>query len=179
MMTIADRAALYCRRHPDQVSTVERAAEQSPEAKESWRRIPRTRAAIKARQRAVDAAIRFLRAARIPFTEPVRGKLVVPPTGWRGARVVTFWPARKRLRLGKRPTMRGHDLDAFREALADNGNLVPGIPFRRPGNAKRIAKEERYRARLEAKLMKLERRQAGTIKYLADWAAAASSQADS
>ena len=163
MMTIAERAARYAGQHTEvpYVRTVE--ARQPSESKRPWRRPARTRNALAARRRPIEEAIRFLAEARIPFSQSIRGKLVVPPL-WKAARVVTFWPARERLRVGKRPTRREQDLNAFREALADQGHFVPGIPFRFPGQAKKIARAERRRSRLEMKLLRLEYAQAAAME---------------
>jgi hypothetical protein len=37
----------------------------------------------------------------IPYTQPLFGKLVIePPPAIQGGKTVTFWPAKKRLRIG-------------------------------------------------------------------------------
>ena len=59
----------------------------------------------------------------ITYTQPLFGKLVIePPPAVQGGKSVTFWPAKKRLRIGRRATQRQQDIPAFEQALADQGH---------------------------------------------------------
>jgi hypothetical protein len=58
----------------------------------------------------------------------VPGKLVIaPPEGVAGL-TVTFWPARERLRIQRRPTKREQDLRAFEQSLLAQGHRISGYP---------------------------------------------------
>lgn len=121
MDSVAARAARYCG-HTTPTS-------QSADAKIPWKRAPRTHAAAAARTRAIDAAKSMLEKAAVEFTESLPGKLVVhPPPGRVAGQVVTFWPARARLRLGNRPTKRGQGIREFEEVLANQGHPIAGYP---------------------------------------------------
>jgi hypothetical protein len=126
MDSLAARAARHCR-------PSSRPSARVTEAKRPWKRAPRTRAAATVRLQAIEAAITILRKAGIAFSEPLPGKLVIePPPRVITAHVVTFWPARERLTLGRRPTQRGQDIHAFEQVLADQGHRIAGHPYRVP-----------------------------------------------
>ena len=121
-----------------------------------WRRAPRTKAALAAKALAIEKVVRVLEDSRITYSQPLLGKLVVP--GIEGGEAVTFWPARERLRIARRPTKRQQDIHAFEQALADQGHRIPGYISRRARCTKppSISKEERLRARQEADLAEVE-----------------------
>ncbi|MFL5333049.1 MAG: hypothetical protein ACJ8H8_07665 [Geminicoccaceae bacterium] len=101
-----------------------------------WRRPPRTRAAAQVKAAAIGKAVHGLKHAGIAYAQPLPGKLVVepPPRCKGGGKPVTYWPARKRLRIGPRgQTRTEQDLHAFEQALAAQGHRVPGyVPQLRP-----------------------------------------------
>ena len=95
----------------------------------------------------------------VRYTHPLFGKLVIePPPAVQDSKTVTFWPARERLRIAKRPTRTGQDMVAFQQALADQGHRIPGHVSRRarPSKSARLSKEKRLRARREADLAEME-----------------------
>jgi hypothetical protein len=123
------------------------------------RRAPRTKAALAARVLAIKEAVRVLEPLGIPYTQPLFGKLVIePPPAVQGGESVMFWPAKKRLRIGWRPTQRQQDIPALEQALADQGHGIPGYVSRVASLSKspRPSKEERLRARQEADLAEME-----------------------
>ena len=63
-----------------------------------------------------------------------------------------LWPARERLRLAKRLTKRAQDLEAFEQALADQGHRIAGYPFRMPNSRARL-RYERFQSHLQQRLM--------------------------
>ena len=87
--------------------------------------------AIKAQ--AIGKAIRVLEDANIAYTQPLPGKLVIePPRDVPAGLIVTFWPARARIQIQKQSTKRLQDLDAFQQALANQGHRIAGYLYTRP-----------------------------------------------
>ena len=118
--------------------------------KPAWRRARRTKAALKAKLASIEAAIRVLEFANIPYTQPLLGKLTVePPLGVVGGLLVTFWPARLRLRLQRRPTKRQQDIRAFERALVAQGHRIAGYPPRQPAS-RAMRSLERARTKRES-----------------------------
>jgi hypothetical protein len=108
---------------------------------------------------AVEEAVRVLEDLDIPCTQPLFGKFVIePPPAVQRGKLVTFWPAKKRLRIGRRATQRQQTIPAFEQVLADQGHGIPGYVSRRarPSKSARLSKEERLRARQEADLAEME-----------------------
>jgi hypothetical protein len=121
-----------------------------------WRRAPRTKAALALKVLAIEKAIGVLEYSRVPYTQPLSGKLVIePPAGIEGAKTVTFWPAKERLRIGRRATKTQMDIHAFEQALADQGHRMSGY-LPRPARRCKVSKEERSRARREADLAEMD-----------------------
>jgi hypothetical protein len=119
---------------------------------------------------AVEQAIRVLESANVRYTQPLFGKLVIePPPAVQGGKL-TFWPAKKRLRIGRRATQRQQDIRAFEQALADQGHRIPGHvsrPARLP-KSPRLSREERLRARRESDLAEMEHAHAQLLASLRD-----------
>jgi hypothetical protein len=108
---------------------------------------------------AVEQAVRVLQSANVRYTQPLFGKLVIePPPAVQGGKSVTFWPAKKRLRIGRRPTQKQQDIRAFEQALADQGHRIPDYVSRRARLSKspKLSKEERLQARKKADLAEME-----------------------
>ena len=118
MSSIAAMAARLCARNPLDMEDLTRKTNIKP----IWHRAPRTKAAFAMKAQAIEKAVRLLEDASVPYTQPLFGKLAVgpPPTVRRG-KSVTFWPARERLRIGQRPTRIGQNIEAFQQALVDQG----------------------------------------------------------
>jgi hypothetical protein len=110
---------------------------------------------------AIEEAVRALESANVRYTQPLFGKLVIePPPTVQGGKSVTFWPAKKRLRIARRATQRQQDISAFEQALAEQGHRIPGYVSRRArlSKSQRLSKEERLRARREADLTEMNMR---------------------
>ena len=119
----------------------------------------RTKAALAAKVLAIKETVRVLEDANVRYTQPLFGKLVIePPPTVQDGKSVTFWPAKKRLRIGRRTTQRQQDIPAFEQAPADQGHRIPGYVSRpaRPSQSPILSKEERLRARQEADLAEME-----------------------
>ena len=156
---LADIAARLCGRDLSDISEILNSFRIRIETRQVWRRAPRTKAAIAAKVLAIEEAVRVLEDLDIPYTQPLFGKLVIePPPAVQGGKTVTFWPAKKRLRIGRRATQRQQDIRAFEQALADQGHRIPGYVSRpaRLSKSPRLSKEERLRARREADLAEME-----------------------
>ena len=130
MGTVAARAARLCARRgttapPSAIPPAGRGG-----CKPAWRRAPRTEAALKTKRAAIEAAVSVLESANIPYSQQLPGKLVVPPPVGITGLTVTFWPARARLRIQRRPTKREQDIGAFEQALVAQGHRIPGYPSR-------------------------------------------------
>jgi len=134
MDTIATIAARLCgRSRLDRETKDIHSSGGAVHPKPPWRRSPRTKAVFAAKAIAIKEAIGVLEGSNVAYTQPVAGKLVVdPPPGIPAALTVTFWPARKRLQLQKRPTRRSQNLGDFEQALADQGHRIAGHPYRVP-----------------------------------------------
>ena len=159
MTCLADIAARLCSRDPFDTSDNPISCGQGTGSRPAWRRAPRTKAALVAKVLAIKEAVRVLEDWDIPYTQPLSGKLVIePPPAVQGGKSVTFWPAKKRLRIGRRATQRQQDIPAFEQALADQGHRIPGYVSRpaRLSKSARLSKEERLRARQEADLAEME-----------------------
>ena len=161
-MSVAAMAARFCARPlaDGEGPSVRDGEVMAAAPKRPWRRAARTKAALARKQRAMDQAILVLEGIKIAFTQPVAGKLVIePPRGTKGGRTVTFWPARERLRIGRRPTKKEKGIGDLKEAIAAQGHRVPGYLYRHPlmPKPRRNAREERRRERREAKLAQLEK----------------------
>ena len=101
----------------------------------------------------------MLESANVRYTQPLFGKLVIePPPAVQGGKSVTFWPAKKRLRIGRRATQIQQDIRAFEQALANQGHRIPGYVSRpaRLSKSPSLSREERLRARQEADLAEME-----------------------
>ena len=156
---LADIAARLCGRDLSGIPEPSTHSEVRIETRQVWRRSPRTKAAIAARVLAIEEAVRLLEDLNIPYTQPLFGKLVIePPPEIQGGKTVTFWPAKKRLRIGRRATQRQQDISALEQALADQGHGIPGCVSRLASLSKspRLSKEECLRARQEADLAEME-----------------------
>jgi hypothetical protein len=106
-----------------------------------WRRAPRTKAALAAKVLAIEEAVCLLKDLDIPYTQPLFGKLVIePPPKVQGGKSVTFWPAKERLRIGRRATQRQQDVPAFEQVLVDQGHRIPGYVSRRARASKLAGK---------------------------------------
>ena len=160
MDSIAMIAARFCGRslldNPETPTPLSESAQRPP-----WRRAPRTKTALAGRALAIEAAVHVLEDANIPYTHLLFGKLIVDPRSGQGpkrrGRIVTYWPARERLRIGRRPTQTRKDLCAFQQALADQGHRIPGYLSRaKPKPPPRVSKAERLRAHREANLADME-----------------------
>jgi hypothetical protein len=159
VVRLADIAARLCNRDPSDTSHTPVPSEHGTSPRPAWRRASRTKAAIAARVLAIEEAARVFEDLDIPYTQQLFGKLVIePPPAVRGGKSVTFWPAKKRLRIGRRPTQRQQDIPAFEQALADQGHRIPGYVSRpaRLSKSPRPSREERLRARREADLAEME-----------------------
>ena len=144
MDTLALRAASCL----GQSATASRPSPQGTRTKRPGKRAPRTRAAAAVRSQAIEAAVTMLREARIAFIESVPGKLIVEPrAGVAAAQIVTFWPARERLRLGSRRTKRGQDIRAFEHALLDQGHHVPGYSVQKSSVFLHLERDQAERIR--------------------------------
>ena len=169
VVCLADIAARLCNRDPLDTSDTPVSSEQGTSPRPAWRRAPRTKAAIAAKVVATEKAVRVLEALGIPYSQPLFGKLIIepPPVVQRG-KSVTFWPARERLRIGRRATQRQRDISAFEQALADQGHRIPGYVSRPASLSKspRLWREERLRARQEADLAEMERAHAQLMASL-------------
>jgi hypothetical protein len=155
---LADIAARLCGRDVSDISESSTRSGVRIETRQVWRRAPRTKAALAAKVLAIEQAVRVLESLDIPYTRPLFGKLVIePPPAVQGGKL-TFWPAKKRLRIGRRATQRQQDISAFEQALADQGHRIPGYVSRPASLSKspRLSKEERLRARREADLTEME-----------------------
>jgi hypothetical protein len=159
MVCVADIAARLCGRDLSEISDIPVSSGQGTSPRPVWRRTSRTKAALAAKVLAIKEAVRVLEDLDIPYTQPLFGKLVIePPPVVQGGKSVTFWPAKKRLRIGRRATQRQQNISAFEQALANQGHRIPGYvsrPARLP-KSPRLSKEERLRARQEADLAEME-----------------------
>ncbi len=131
-----------------------------------WRRASRTKAALEVKALAVEAAVRMLEDASVVYTQPVPGKLVIHARATRG-RTIIFWPAKERLRIGRRPTETQKDLRVLKQVLANEGHRIPGyIPCTEPSKPPRMSKAERLRAHQEIDLAEMEQAQAQMMESL-------------
>jgi hypothetical protein len=125
MDSIAMIAARICRRRVSE--NQKPVAEQDETAgSKPWRRAPRTKAALANKMRAIQKVIEILERSNVPFSQPLPGKFVIEPLPrvTRGKAIV-FWPARRRLRIGRHST-ETNGIHAFQQALADQGHPIPG-----------------------------------------------------
>jgi hypothetical protein len=159
VVCLADIAARLCSRDPLDTSGIHISSGQGTSSRPAWRRARRTKAAIAVKVLAIEQAVRVLEDLDIPYTQLLLGKLVIEPTPKiQGGKTVTFWPAKKRLRIGRRATQRQQDISAFEQALADQGHRIPGYASRRarPPKSPRLSREERLRTRRETDLAEME-----------------------
>ena len=83
---LADIAARLCGRDLSDISESSTHSGARIEARQAWRRAPRTKAALAAKVLAIEEAVRVLEDWNVPYTQPLFGKLVIePPPGLRGA----------------------------------------------------------------------------------------------
>jgi hypothetical protein len=122
-------------------------------AKLPWRRPPRTKAALAVRTLTIQKTLDVLERSKVDYDQPLPGKLVIDPRpGVVGGRRITFWPARGRLRIGRRPT-ENRGILAFQQALTDQGHRIPGFLSRaKPPKPPKVSKAERLRERQEDNL---------------------------
>ena len=168
---LADGAARLCGRDLSGIPKSSTHSEVRVETRQVWRRAPRTKAAIAAKVLAIEEAVRVLEDLDIPYTQPLFGKLVIePPPVVQGGKSVTFWPAKERLRIGRRATQRQQSIPAFEQALANQGHRIPGYVSRpaRLSQSPILTREERLRARREADLTEMEHAHAQLMESLRD-----------
>jgi hypothetical protein len=168
---LADIAARLCGRDLSDASDIPTSSGQGTSSRPAWRRARRTKAAIAVKVLAIEQAVRVLEDLDIPYAQLLLGKLVIEPTPKiQGGKTVTFWPAKKRLRIGRRATQRQQDIRAFEQALADQGHRIPGYVSRpaRLSRSPRLSKEERLQARQEADLAEMECAHAQLMDSLRD-----------
>ena len=169
VVCLADIAARLCGRDLSDISDVPISSGRGTSPRPTWRRAPRTKAALAAKFLAIKEAVRVLEDLDIPYTQPLFGKLVIePPPAVQGGKLVTFLAARKRLQVARRATKRQQDIRAFEQALADQGHAIPGYVSRlaRLPKSPRLSKEERLRARREADLTEMEHAHAQLMAWL-------------
>ena len=169
VVCLADIAARLCSRDLSDMSDTSIPSELRPSPRPAWRRAPRTRSALAAKVLAIEEAVRVLEDGNVPYTQPLAGKSVIePPPAVQGGKSVTFWPAKKRVRIGRRATQRQQDIHAFEQALADQGHRIQGYVSRpaRPPKSPRLSREERLRARREADLAEMEHAHAQLLASL-------------
>jgi hypothetical protein len=168
---LADIAARLCSRYLSHASDIPTSSGQGTSPRPAWRRARRTEASLAAKVFAIKEAIRVMEDLNVPYIQPLLGKLVIePPPAVQGGKTVMFWPAKKRLRIGRRATQRQQDIRAFEQALADQGHQISGYVSRPAMLTKlpRVSKEERLRARKEADLAEMEHAHAQLIASLRD-----------
>jgi hypothetical protein len=143
------------------------ARDETPGSKPPWRRAPRTKAARAIKTRAIRKTLDILDRSRLAYTQPLVGKFVIEPRpGVAGSKPITVWPARNRLRIGRRPT-ETHGLHAFQQALADQGHPVLGYCSRaKPPKSPRLSSAERMRARREANLAEMAQAYAERVEFI-------------
>jgi hypothetical protein len=159
VVCLADIAARLCGRDLSDASDMPISSGYGTGPRPVWRRAPRTKAALAIRVLAIEKAVHVLEDANIPYTHSLFGKLVIePPPEVQGGKTVTFWPAKERLRIGRRTTQTQQDIRAFEQAIADQGHRISGYVSRRarPSKLPKWSKEERLRARREADLTEME-----------------------
>ena len=128
VVCLADIAARLCSRDPPDTSDTPISSGQGTSPRPAWRRAPRTKAALVAKVLAIEEAVRVLEDLDIPYTQPLFGKLVIePPPAVQGGKSVTFWPAKKRLRIGRRATQRQQRHSRIRASPRGSGSSDPGL----------------------------------------------------
>jgi hypothetical protein len=155
MDSIAMIAARICGRsvseNPKPVAEQDKTAGSKP-----WRRAPRTKAALAIKLLAIQKVLEILERSKVPFSHPLPGKFVIEAVpGVAGGKRITYWPARRRLRIGRRST-ETNGIHAFQQALADQGHPILGYLSRaKPPKPPMVSKTERLRARQEANLAEM------------------------
>jgi hypothetical protein len=93
----------------------------------------------------------LLNNSGVAYDQSLPGKLLLELPPRVAAQRVTFWPARELLRLGNRPMKQEKGIDAFKQALADQGHQIPDHPTRKSDVFLRLerAQAERVRRWLE------------------------------
>jgi hypothetical protein len=121
-----------------------------------WRRALRTKAALAIKTLAIEKAIQILECLKVVFSQPLPGKLLIEPRpGVAGGKKITFWPARDRLRIARRPT-ETHSVLLFLQALAAQGHQSLGYFSRsKPPRPPTVSSAERLRERQEANLAEM------------------------
>ena len=111
VVCLADIAARLCSRDPLDTSDIPIPCGQGTSSRPAWRRARRTKAALATKVLAIEQAVRVLESANVRYTQPLSGKLVIePPPAVQGGKSVTFWAAKKRLRIARRATLRQQDI---------------------------------------------------------------------
>jgi hypothetical protein len=161
-------AARMCGRSLSGNSTPSRAdCAESFRVKRPWQRAPRTRATRATRALAIQKVANILDRSAIAYSEPLSGKFVIEPhAGFAGGRMITFWPARARLRIGRRRTETHVSLHALQQALADQRHPIQGYLSRaKPPRPPRVSKAERLRERQESNLAEMEHGYAQRVAF--------------
>jgi hypothetical protein len=84
--------------------------------------------------------------------------VIEPCPGVAGGKRIIFWPARNRLRIGRRPT-EADGIHAFQQALADQGHPILGYFSRsKPPKPPTVSSAECLRARREANWLRWPKR---------------------
>jgi hypothetical protein len=165
MDSIAMIAARVWRRHvsenPKPVAEQDETAGSKP-----WRRAPRTKAALAIKLLAIQKVLEILERSKVPFSHPLPGKFVIEAVpGVAGGKRITYWPARNRLRIGRRPT-ETNGIVGLQQALADQGHHIVGYLSRaKPPKPPRVSKAERLRARQEANLAEMAQAHAERVAF--------------
>jgi hypothetical protein len=166
MDSIAMIAARVWRRHVSENPKPTQTDRDDTARSEPWRRAPRTKAALANKMRAIQKVIEILERLNVAFSQPLPGKFVIEPLPrvTRGKAIV-FWPARRRLRIGRCST-ETNGIHAFQQALADQGHPILGYLSRaKPPKPPRVSKAERLRARQEANLAEMAQAHAERVAF--------------
>jgi hypothetical protein len=132
-----------------------------------WRRAPRTKAALAIKMFAIQKVLRLLERLNLAFSQPLAGKLVIEPCpGVASGKLITFWPARGRLRIGRRPTKTQKGLHPLLQALADQGHPIQGYLSRvKPLKPPTVSSVEQLLARREANLATMAQAHAQRVAF--------------